>query len=64
MIYRENAPGVFDSIGFTSDVQYVDDSLNNGQNYCYYVKSVGAYQDTGLCGSYHQQVSNFLQYSR
>ncbi|MBK7889166.1 MAG: gliding motility-associated C-terminal domain-containing protein [Bacteroidetes bacterium] len=48
VIYRENAPGVFDSIGFTSDVQYVDDSLNNGQNYCYYVKSVGAYQDTGL----------------
>ncbi|MBL7924111.1 MAG: gliding motility-associated C-terminal domain-containing protein [Bacteroidia bacterium] len=48
VVYRENSPGVFDSIGFTTGLAYVDDSLVNGQNYCYYVKSVGAYQDTGL----------------
>ena len=48
VIYRENLPGVFDSIGFTGDLTYTDDSLVNGQEYCYYVKSVGAYQDTGL----------------
>jgi gliding motility-associated-like protein len=48
VIYRENTLGVFDSIDFTNTVSYVDDSLVNGQSYCYYVKSVGAYQDTGL----------------
>lgn len=48
VIYRENAPGVFDSIGFSATRNYVDDSLVNGQEYCYYIKSVGAYQDTGL----------------
>ena len=48
VVYRENSPGVFDSIGFTAGYSYQDDSLVNGQNYCYYVKSIGAYQDTGL----------------
>lgn len=48
VIYRENAPGIFDSIGTSLNTQYVDDSLNNGQNYCYYVKSIGAYQVAGL----------------
>ena len=48
VIYRENLPGVFDSVDYTSGLSYTDDSLINGQQYCYYVKSVGAYQDTGL----------------
>jgi len=48
VVYRESIPGVFDSIGVTTSLQYVDDSLQNGVEYCYYVKSIGAYQDTGL----------------
>jgi gliding motility-associated-like protein len=48
VVYRESSPGIFDSIGITSATQYIDDSLQNGTAYCYYVKSVGAYQDTGL----------------
>lgn len=48
VVYRENAPNVFDSIGVTSNLTYIDDSLVNGQNYCYYVKSVGEYFVDGL----------------
>jgi gliding motility-associated-like protein len=47
-VYRESSPGVFDSIGFTSATEYIDDSLVNGNTYCYYVQSFGAYPDTGL----------------
>ncbi len=47
-VFRESAPGVFDSIGFTNQLNYTDDSLVNGQVYCYYVRSTGAYPDTGL----------------
>jgi gliding motility-associated-like protein len=47
-IYRENLPGVFDSIGFSTSLEYIDDSLQNGTQYCYYVRSTGAYPDTGL----------------
>jgi len=48
IVYRENTLGIFDSIGFTTNLSYVDDSLVNGQNYCYYVKSVGEYFVDGL----------------
>lgn len=49
VIYRESAvPGVFDSVDFSTTADYIDDSLVNGINYCYYIKSVGAYPDTGL----------------
>lgn len=47
-VYRENSPGVWDSIGFSTSTEYTDDSLVNGNNYCYYVTGVGAYPDTGL----------------
>lgn len=48
VVYRESAPGIFDSIGVSASLQYIDDSLQNGNEYCYYVRSVGSYQDTGL----------------
>lgn len=48
VVYRESSPGVFDSIGFSTARQFLDDSLQNGIEYCYYVKSIGAYQDSGL----------------
>ncbi len=48
VIYRQNSFGTFDSIGTSTTLNYTDDSLVNGLNYCYYVESRGAYQDTGL----------------
>lgn len=47
-IYRKNTSGVFVLIGTTTSNSYVDDSLQNGINYCYYVTTYGAYLDTGL----------------
>jgi gliding motility-associated-like protein len=47
-VYRQNSLGIFDSVGFSTSIDYVDDTLVNGQNYCYYVRSFGAYADTGL----------------
>ena len=47
-IYREVSPGVFNLIGNSNNNSYLDDSLTNGVEYCYYVKSFGSYLDTGL----------------
>ena len=48
-IYRKG-PGetVFDSIGSSLFGAYRDQGLDNGQRYCYYVKSVGHYSLPGL----------------
>lgn len=35
--------GVFDSVGTTNQLTFVDSGLQNGTQYCYYVKSVGGY---------------------
>lgn len=44
VIYKKNQnTGKFDSIGFTSNLTYSDTGLINGQQYCYKVKSIGAY---------------------
>lgn len=48
VIYRENTPGIFDSIGTSATTSFVDDSLQNGTQYCYYIQSYGSYPDTGL----------------
>lgn len=47
-IYREGPPNLFALIGSSATQTYVDDSLQNGVNYCYYVKAFGSYLDTGL----------------
>jgi gliding motility-associated-like protein len=47
-IYREVSPGNFNLIGNSASNSYIDDSLTNGVEYCYYVKSFGNYLDTGL----------------
>lgn len=47
-IYRENTPGVFDSIGTSTTPDFIDTGLVNGQNYCYKVKSIGRYTGSGL----------------
>ncbi|MDT8400419.1 MAG: gliding motility-associated C-terminal domain-containing protein [Bacteroidales bacterium] len=38
----------FDSIAGTNLLEATDTGLENGQEYCYYVRSIGSYQSTGL----------------
>lgn len=47
-IYRK-APGqgVFSLLDTTSQLLYVDDNLANGQEYCYYIKTIGDYAASG-----------------
>jgi gliding motility-associated-like protein len=48
-IYRKLPESTtYDSIGFSSTTFYRDTNLVNGQEYCYYVKSVGGYSATGF----------------
>lgn len=43
-IFRKDlGTGLFDSIGVTSDQTYTDEGLENGTEYCYYIKSYGSY---------------------
>ncbi len=58
IIYRYNDLTTdWDSIGTTNLLTYVDDGLVNGQNYCYYVKTVGGYMSSTLPDS----IVNFSQ---
>ncbi|MCB0803244.1 MAG: gliding motility-associated C-terminal domain-containing protein [Flavobacteriales bacterium] len=44
IVYRENKiTGLFDSIAIVSEAEFTDKNLKNGTEYCYYVKSIGAY---------------------
>lgn len=46
-IYKYNTEtATFDSIATTTESSYVDRSLENGQSYCYYVRSLGGYFST------------------
>jgi gliding motility-associated-like protein len=47
-VYRENSLGEWDLIGTDSTMSYVDTGLVNGEEYCYYVRSVGEYADTTI----------------
>jgi gliding motility-associated-like protein len=50
---------VWDLIGTTTETTYIDSGLVNGQEYCYYVRSFGAYDDPGIISpliNYSQQV--------
>jgi gliding motility-associated-like protein len=38
-----NVTNVYDSIGSTNQLTFVDTGLENGKDYCYYVKSLGGY---------------------
>lgn len=49
VVYRRNdATGAFDSIGQTTTRDYADRNLQNGKEYCYYVRSVGTYSIGGV----------------
>jgi gliding motility-associated-like protein len=44
IVYRfNNTTNQFDSIAHTPDMFYIDQDLINGQEYCYYIKSLGEY---------------------
>ncbi len=47
-VFRETSPGVFTFIGTSGTDTYVDTALVNGQEYCYYVRTTGAYSDPGI----------------
>lgn len=48
-IFRyNNTTSMWDSIGFVTGNSYADDSLVNGVEYCYYVKSHGSYSNALL----------------
>jgi gliding motility-associated-like protein len=49
-IYRETSPGsaIFNLIGTTTSVGYVDTGLVNGASYCYKIKSIGGYSLAGI----------------
>lgn len=48
VVYRKNDAGVFDSIAQTTARNYADKGLVNGEEYCYYIKSVGTYSIGGV----------------
>ncbi|PLW92731.1 MAG: hypothetical protein C0592_09275, partial [Marinilabiliales bacterium] len=49
VVYRYNTGTlVFDSIAVTAEQQYLDTGLVNAQQYCYKIKSVGAYSLSGF----------------
>lgn len=49
-IYRESTAGsgLFNLIGTTTSMGYVDDSLINGVSYCYKIKTIGHYTSSGI----------------
>jgi gliding motility-associated-like protein len=48
-IFRLNDAGTkYDSVGTTNLLSYTDSGLDNGKQYCYYIRSTGAYQSPGL----------------
>lgn len=47
-VYRETTPDVFTLIATSNTPTYVDTALVNGLQYCYKVRSIGAYNDPGI----------------
>lgn len=47
-IFKQNASNEFVQIDSTTQMTYVDDSLVNGQEYCYFIRAVGSYGTVGL----------------
>ena len=46
-IYRYNPTTLsFDSIALSTQQSYIDNPLTNGEEYCYYIESIGHYDDT------------------
>ena len=47
-IFRQNTTGTFDSIATVFEPTYRDTGLINGQEYCYFVRSIGSYGVPGI----------------
>jgi gliding motility-associated-like protein len=49
-IYRETSPGstVFNLIGTSNTIGYIDTGLVNGVEYCYKIRSIGGYSSSGI----------------
>ncbi|HLF62386.1 MAG TPA: gliding motility-associated C-terminal domain-containing protein [Saprospiraceae bacterium] len=47
-IYRRNQSGSFDFVAITPEIEYRDGGLENGIEYCYFIRSIGSYGITGL----------------
>ena len=59
VICRKNGLGIFDSIGVSISQSFVDSGLTNGTEYCYKIKSIGAYSGGGFVNpilNYSQEV--------
>lgn len=48
LIYKKNTLGIFDFLDSTQTTNYSDDSLVNGQEYCYYVIGYGEYSNPDI----------------
>ncbi len=56
-IFRKNSLNQWDSIGTTTNKQFIDNNLQNGTQYCYYVRSSGKY----TLPNYPDNLINFSQ---
>lgn len=57
VIYRQNDAGDFEVIDTTTALTYRDAGLENGQEYCYKIESIGSYGIAGIINP----ISNFSQ---
>jgi gliding motility-associated-like protein len=63
IIYKQNKQTLeFDSIGFSTTQFYTDDGLENGETYCYYVKSVGKYSTAKIPGTWYNNSQKVCAY--
>ncbi|MFN3952213.1 MAG: gliding motility-associated C-terminal domain-containing protein [Thermaurantimonas sp.] len=52
MVVYRRLPGAptFDSIGFTTGATFLDTGLQNGETYCYYIKTIGSFSGANMPG--------------
>ena len=56
VIYRQNGDlHQFDSVGVATASPYLDENLENGQTYCYYVETRGSYFAPDTIGVFHNR---------
>lgn len=48
VVYKEDANGVFNYLDTTLGMTYTDSFLVNGTEYCYYITTIGAYDDNSI----------------
>lgn len=48
LLYKKNSLGAFDFLSTVASASYTDTGLVNGEEYCYYVQSVGTYSSPGI----------------